>query len=151
MTSQELLPLLVRLLGASVKESAFTGLSSSLALVPDQHGSLTYWENESLGLCVVSRTELVVSVMFFASGKDGFAEYSGALPEGLAFDMPRNAVRSTLGSPVASGGPALVETAGTANGGWDKFDLDDYSLHITYSALSSAPELLTLVPRQSPQ
>jgi hypothetical protein len=83
----------------------------------------------------------VVAIRMYAQGHEGFAEFGGALPEGLRFDEPQPAVARRLGPPDETGG-------GLRSPPWDAWIRERYRLVVQYDRPREHVELVTLaLPR----
>jgi hypothetical protein len=82
-----------------------------------------------------------------ARGLEGYPEYPGALPGGLAFGDLRKSVRRKLGKPSGSGGGAPA--SGAASAEWDRIDREGHSVRVQYDKAGAA-EQVTLF-RSSPE
>ena len=98
-----------------------------------------------LGLQVAADEDKKINTIFvFAAGVQGYQAYPYALPNGLSFDLGREAAIAILGPPTKTGGP--VE--GVLDGKiffWDRWDNDAFSLHLRYPEDKNSIAMLTLI------
>jgi hypothetical protein len=95
----------------------------------DSHDGRLSWENEKAGVALVQE----------GGGKDGFARFEGPLPFGLTFGCTRGEVRAEAGDPTK------VRGASGDDGGSDRYDTEDSSVHFAYDAHEDRIVLVTLM------
>jgi hypothetical protein len=104
---------LVALFGKSKRHRAVKELCERLKVEPEESDFPKYktffynWKSKGLSLSFV-RGKLVYIVLY-AKGADGFKQYAGELPLGLAFSDTREMVEANLGPPRTSGGGGVIE------------------------------------------
>jgi hypothetical protein len=86
----------------------------------------------------------VSSIQFFSDGHQGHKQFKDALPEGILFKDSRSAVHDRLGDPDVSGGGMVMHFLGKVPK-WDRYDRQDYSLHIQYAEDESSVCLVSLM------
>jgi hypothetical protein len=62
------------------------------------------WEELGLSVSLDARGTTLNAILLYAQGVDGYGQYRGELPSGLAFGQRRKDVEKNLGSPVRSAG-----------------------------------------------
>lgn len=86
----------------------------------------------------------VTTVFLMGEGKDGYAQFADALPEGLSFTHSPTEVRRALGTPSFERAAARRPFA---HGELLRFDRPGYVLHIQFRESGTGIDLLTLMPR----
>jgi hypothetical protein len=106
----------------------------------DSHDGRLSWENEKAGVALVQEGDDKVGTIFlYGGGKDGFARFEGPLPFGLTFGCTRGEVRAEAGDPTK------VRGASGDDGGSDRYDTEDSSVHFAYDAHEDRIVLVTLM------
>lgn len=119
------------LLGVSIPDAEIIDLDS-------------YVELPTLGVSfVLSRGERVSVVQLYSAGRDGYSEFTGAIPKGLSFAMSREEVRAKMGKPQLSGEATTIPILGEKPA-WDKFDTEEFSVHVEYGHELDKVGLITL-------
>jgi hypothetical protein len=144
---------LLSLLGKTIDDPAVEELKRELEAEPsrstveDRH----YLNFEERGLSLATdETSRIESIFLYAEGRDGYRQYRGNMPHGLAFDVDREASRRMLGQPSDTGGGEAVPLYGTA-APWDLYSYPTYSIHIEFGARGQCPSLVTLsTPEATP-
>ena len=88
---------------------------------------------------------LITSIFLHSEGDDGFREYAGELPGGLAFADPRIAVESKLGKADKSGGGTFSPLFKKKMPAWDRHDFSSFSVHIEYGNGENSIRRVTLM------
>jgi hypothetical protein len=86
----------------------------------------------------------VSSIQLFSEGFQQYSQFVGMLPEGLSFGESRSSVSRRLGKPDATGGGEVIQFFGKVPT-WDRFDRDQYSLHIQYADDEGSISLVSLI------
>lgn len=86
---------------------------------------------------------MIVSIHFYAEGRDGYAKYKGDIIGGVSFDMSRTAIRKLLGMPKSFKDAYTVPILGKMPA-WDLFLKDGYSIHVEYEASEKSVSLITI-------
>jgi hypothetical protein len=89
----------------------------------------------------------VTSVFLFADGVDAAKQYEGEIPGGLSFDLGRREVRGRLGEPDQGNGARVF--LGRQVYPWDRFNLPEFSLRVTYSLNEASIRQFTLMRRSA--
>lgn len=93
--------------------------------------------------CVVGPSGLVFAVQLYGCGKDGYSDYGGPLPDGLKITAVRAEARALFGRPVSSSDGGHVALLGPMPG-WDRYERDGFSVHLSFGGLNGAIDLVTL-------
>lgn len=103
----------------------------------------------ALGMAFVTPEDRVVSMVFvYCTPIEGFEPYGGPLPHGLKTAMGRDQVRSLLGWPERSGEPSRLPVLGDKPA-WDRFEVAEGRLHVSYRLGSPGISMLTLMTAES--
>jgi len=135
---------LLGVLGAHVDADVTRSLRAKYALEKDCVSGSIYCENEELGVALGCDGEVVSAIFLFGEGKDGYCQFTGVLPCKLDFDMKRADVLRTMVVPPSASGESERIAKGVSHGGWDRFDLGEFSIHITYAEAMRTVELVTI-------
>ncbi len=117
--------------GPHMPEAEPIGDQSYVSL-PDKGVSLLLPDNERVGV-----------IQLYGAGHEGFSSFEGAVPRGVAFAMPRTAVRKQLGEPKNSGERQSIPVLGEKPA-WDAYLLDGVRLHIEYTLQAESVQLISL-------
>lgn len=90
----------------------------------------------------------VAAIFLYSEGLEGYKQFSGALPEGISFSSSRSNLQSHIGKPSASGGGQIIQPFGKTNV-WDRFDRENYCLHVRYADDEASINLVTLMRPES--
>ena len=138
---------LVELLGKRLDEVARAQLVVALGDkgLTELVGDRFHMDFKNSGIAFIAPLDgKVTSIQLFAEGYEGYRQYRGQLPDGLAFNASRSSVLAHLGSAPASGGGGIVQFLGKVPK-WDRFDRNDYSLHVQYVDDETAINLISLM------
>ena len=86
----------------------------------------------------------ITDVFLMAAGKDAFAQFAGALPEGLSFADTPLVVQARLGAPSFR---RDASAAPFAHGTILRYDRPGYSLHVQFREDRPGIELVTVMDR----
>ncbi len=106
----------------------------------DLYGDLIINDYKEHGLCIYfdESSERLSSLFFYSEGKDEHHEYKEELPHNLTFTERRESIISRLGSPSQR------------KDKWDRFDFEDYFIHITYGPEEMIDLLRIQIHRNQP-
>ena len=124
------------------------GLHGALEPAAEQDGR---WRVDAPapGLAFVAQEDRVVSSVFvYCRPMEGFEAYAGPLPHDLDARMGRDRVRSLLGPPERSGDAIRLPVLGDKPA-WDRFQVDECLLHVSYVLGSPGISMLTLMTPES--
>jgi len=94
-------------------------------------------ENLSKGIDAIFTAELrLSSIHLYSEGYMKAQAFNGHLPCNLLFSFTRKQVEMLLGTPTVSGGGHSSIVLGYVPA-WDKYYLETYSIHLTYSGNGS--------------
>ena len=88
---------------------------------------------------------IVQTVQLYSAGYDGYQEYVGDLPGGLAFSSTRRDAREALGPPTSSG--EADEVFGIAVPAADTWAHDDWVLLLSYADRGESVAFVTVQTR----
>jgi hypothetical protein len=120
------------------------GMDVSLEIVPFSGTFRAYIERKTAGVAFSFRNDLredktyiLDGVFSYAEGKDGYAEYRGALPSGISFRNSRDEILRLMG-------PAKWHRD-RADGslGAEKWNVGPYFMHITWSGQTNRPAVIS--------
>lgn len=136
---------LEKFLGDSL--SGLRAAASALNIVipePELIGDESYIQLPNEGLSFVLPDGVrIVSIHFYAEGRDGYAGYKGGVLGGVSFAMSRTAVRELLGLPESFKDAYTVPILGKMPA-WDLFSKDGYSIHVEYDVSEKSASLITI-------
>jgi hypothetical protein len=121
------------ILGPDMPEAELIGDQSYVSL-PEQGMSLVLPDNERVG-----------TIQLYAAGHEGFSQFDGDVPSGIAFAIPRSEVRKQLGAPVLCGERQSIPVLGEKPA-WDSYLLNGIRMHIEYSLQGESVQLISLTP-----
>ena len=106
----------------------------------------SFLEFRELGVCLSAKAEdgRVCTVHLFCEPAQGYSGFAGNLPAALRHDFSRVSVRNLLGPPSLSGELGCSALLGPTNA-WDRYDFQNYSLHVQYTLDETAISLVTLM------
>jgi hypothetical protein len=138
---------LVRLLHRSEKDPEvrrFFGQRMAYIERDEYYGTLQF-KNEGLDVVfqeapwVVSREKItdpkelyLAAFHLYRKGYDGFAEYSGELPNGVAFGDSEAEIVRKMGQPIRVGGGGMIPVLKRPAPRWFWYPLDDAILHLQF-------------------
>ncbi|MCW7541469.1 hypothetical protein OOT46_27035 [Aquabacterium sp. A7-Y] len=123
----------IELLGQPFAEIRAHGSLGGYPLETEDIGDLKYVSIPQQGISLVlGAGEEVATVQLHRKGHEGYMQFSGELPAGLAFSMSRQAVRQLLGPPTRQGERQILPVLGRKPA-WDSYTGDHLQLHIEYT------------------
>ncbi|WP_404424958.1 hypothetical protein [Nibricoccus sp. IMCC34717] len=112
----------------------------------EQGVSLVFTEGGMLGVkdSSFAKDLFLTGVHFYSAGRDGYNQYEGELPNGIAFGQTRDEVLKKLGPPAESGGGGTSKVLNRSIPHWVKYTQDNnIILHAEFGA-NEGLELITL-------
>ena len=101
---------------------------------PELKDDLGYFSPISLGIeAIIGADGLINTIFIHSENYQNFCGFKGDLPEGLEFKMGRKSIRKLLGQPESEGGP-IDPIVGKEKIYWDRWVVNRFKLHCTYSA-----------------
>lgn len=130
-------------LGDLTNDFLFKKYFSQIPLIKDEN--IYYLSNKQEGIDVRLSNALKITSINLFSGKYTDSEmFRNALPHGVDFSFSRSDVQNSFGMPTKSGGGNRNLLFGNIPV-WDKYYLDNYSIHFQYSADERSIDLVTLM------
>jgi hypothetical protein len=94
---------------------------------------------------VLPDSEKVGVIQLHGVGHDGFSQFAGPVPCGIAFAMPRTEIRKRLGKPDLHGEEQSIPVLGVTPA-WDSYLLGGVRVHIEYTLQAESVQLISLSP-----
>ena len=139
---------LARLLGMNLEQVARSEFVLSLNEQPaiEKIEDRIYMALRISGVCFDAEASdcKIAAIFLYADGYEDYKGFAGTLPEGIAFSMSRRLLQKQLGVPSASGCGNMILFYGKAPA-WDRFDRNEYSLHIQYDDDEASINLVTIM------
>jgi hypothetical protein len=111
---------------------------------PQIMGESPYFNAPDEGVSLaLEKDDRVKAVFLYAQGVEDFSQYKSPLPGGLAFDTPREVIRSKLGEP-AFGGEAGGTGIMAIEHSFDRYESPQYYVRFEYADGDSGIRLVTL-------
>ncbi|MDJ0916905.1 MAG: hypothetical protein QNJ05_04010 [Woeseiaceae bacterium] len=101
------------------------------------------WSFRSSGVAALLSKGLVNTLFLYSDGYEGFAGYTGETG-GLRLDSSKQVVRFKFGFPTTLREGETSEVLGTVPN-FDRYDYDDYSLHIQYDETGTRMTMLSIM------
>jgi hypothetical protein len=143
---------LLSLLGKQTRSATFQTVLAADKLKASKEPDLeegqpaeTYFVGKKAGYEILAEDGRVVSVFLYVEAEDGYWAFSSPLPFELKRGATRTEVRRLLGKPQHSGKAEVDDLLGP-QGPWDRFSVDEISVHIEYSNPGLLISKLTLMP-----
>lgn len=93
----------------------------------------------------------VNTIHVFAENIDKYQQYPYPLPKGLSFNVNRDEAIAILGQPSVTGGPVKA-VINKSIFFWDRWDNENFSLHLQYPEDKNSISMLTLIrPNRLPK
>lgn len=118
-------------LGQGMPEAESIGDQSYVSL-PAQGVSLVLLDNDRVGV-----------IQMHGAGHEGFAQFAGDVPGGIAFAMSRSQIRQLLGTPDRHGEKQKVPVLGDKPA-WDNYLIDGMRVHVEYTLTGQSVQLISL-------
>lgn len=134
-TSRKLLSLLGKPTRSSTFQAVLTADKLKASKEPDlEEGqpAEAYFVGKKAGYEILAEDGRVITVFLYVEAEDGYSAFPSPLPFELQRGATRTEIRRLLGKPQHIG-KAYVDDILGPHGPWDRFTIDDTSVHIEYS------------------
>lgn len=135
------------MLGMQLNDVAKSPFLQSLDVDPrtEKIEDRLYMELPASGVAFIATPDgTVMAIQLHTEGYQGYNGFEGKLPRGIAFSDSRRVIQHKLGKPSTSGGGEVIPLFGKA-AAWERFDQNEWSLHIQYADGDGAINLVTLM------
>ncbi len=96
------------------------------------------------GICFLFNKEMIIiSIFLYSEGIEYHSSFKREMPSGLQFSQSRTQVRQALPPPCRSGG-GQIGMLGRLVKPWDKFQLNNTFITVTYSQDQNNIDLITI-------
>ena len=114
----------------------------------DLYGDLTvFYQSEFHGISIEIITSKVSQITLFHKDKE-YGHYKGEIPFGISFSVNKSAVIQAVGKPPERFSEGASSRLLGEVPAWDRFDFDNYSLHIIYKCgLAASVTLMSVEAR----
>ena len=129
-------PVLQRLLGEALDGTVVQGLVHESGVAPriKEYDDSIYLKflDRGMSLLFSKADRKLWSIFLYASGHEGFSQYSHEVMRGLSFELSRDQIHQFLGDPDKMGGGEFSPELGSITGTYDKYLGTDFDINITY-------------------